>query len=811
MDALVQDLRAAGRSLRARKGFVALAVATLALALGANSSVFAVIHAVLLEQLPYRDPERLVILWNLRADGDREVLSVLNFEDYQAGSRAVERMAAWFDQGVNLTSDGEPERLFAARVSSGYFEVLGTRPALGRTFEPGEYGEGGAHVAVLGDAVWRRRFGADPGVIGRTVRFGDDSYEVVGVMPPAFLFPGPRSDVALPLDLSRELGRARRDNGFLRVVARLGPGVTRARAERELTEIARDLRARYPETNSRQMAVVLPPLADELVGAFRAQLTLLQSAVGLVVLLACLNLAMLLLAASSARSREMAVKTALGAPRARLLRQLFFESLALAIVGGVLGALLGLWWTRALVALSPTQVPRMAGAHFGLSSLAFTFAVASLTAVVFGLGPALSVSASSPQRALGDGRSSAPPRAVGARRALVAVEVALSLTLLAVAGLMVLSFARLLQVDPGFSAGGTVSLRVTLPASRYEKREQLRRFHDELGARFLALPGVRDAGSVQVLPLSGGLSRVDFTVEGSPPAREEDVPSLDYRMVSPGYFRATGIPLLAGRALTQADGSDAPPVALVSRRLAERFFPGRSAVGARLLVGDGGPVPRPVEIVGVVGDVHDAGLDSDPGITLYVPLPQVPEAVMVYARNMFWVLRTSGDPQPLKKPVLAALRSQDGMLPATAVQTLDEALSRSVAPRRFNLLLVELFALAALALSALGVYAVSAQTMALRRRELAIRLALGAAPSGLLRLVVGGALRPVGVGVALGLVGALLAGRSVSGLLYRVHGAHPGVLLGAAAVLGLAALVAVWVPARRAARADPLGALAPDS
>ena len=811
MDGLVQDLKAAGRSLRARKGFVGLAVATLALALGANSSVFAVIHAVLLEQLPYRDPERLAILWNVRADGDNEVLSVLNFEDYQAGTRTLERIAAWFDQGVNLTSDGEPERLFAARVSSGFFEVLGAPAVLGRTLEPAEYAGGGAHVAVLGDALWRRRFGADPAVIGRTIRLGDDSYEVVGVMPPAFFFPGARSDLALPLDLAQEPRRARRDDGFLRVVARRAPGVTRTLAERQMTEIARDLRARYPETNSRQMTVSLPALADELVGAFRAQLALLQGAVGLVVLLACLNLAMLLLAASSARSREMAVKAALGAGRGRLIRQLFLESLALATLGGALGALLGLWGTRVLVALSPTQVPRLAGAHFGGASLAFTFAVASLTAIVFGLGPALTVSSSAPQHALGDGRSSAPPSAVGARRALVAVEVALSLTLLAVAGLMVLSFARLLRVDPGFRPGGTVSLRVTLPATRYAEREQLQRFQEDLHARFLALPGVREAGSVQLLPLSGGLSRVDFTVEGSPPAREEDVPGLDYRMVSPGYHRAAGIPLVAGRELTEADGPDAPPVALVSRRLAERYLPGRSAVGARLLVGDGGTAPRPVEIVGVVGDVRDAGLDAEPGVTLYVPLPQVPKGVMVYARNMFWVVRTSGDPQSLKKPVLAALRAQDGLLPATAVQTLDEALSRSVAPRRFNLLLVELFALAALALSALGVYAVSAQTMALRRRELAIRMALGAAPSGLLRLVLGGALRPVGLGVLLGLGGALLAGRSVAGLLYRVQGTDPGVLLGAAAVLGLAALLAVWLPARRAARADPLAALAPDS
>ena len=365
MDALFQDFKAAARSLRARKGFVALAVGTLALALGANSSVFGVIHAVLLEQLPYRDPERLAILWNVKADGENEVLSIANFEDYQAGARALDRIAAWFEQGVNLTGEGEPERLFAARVSPGFFEVLGARPALGRTFGSADHDGGGAHVAVLGDALWRGRFGGDPAVIGRTLRLGDDSYEVVGVMAPGFFFPGARADLALPLDLATEPRRARRDNGFLRVVARLASGVTRAQAERQMSEIARELRARYPETNSRQMAVSLPPLADELVGAFRSQLRLLQAAVGLVVLIACLNLAMLLLASASGRSREMAVKSALGASRGRLARQLFFESLALAAGGGLLGALVGVLGTRALVALSPAQVPRLGGAHFG--------------------------------------------------------------------------------------------------------------------------------------------------------------------------------------------------------------------------------------------------------------------------------------------------------------------------------------------------------------------------------------------------------------------------------------------------------------
>jgi predicted permease len=810
MDALLQDVKAAFRSLLARRGFAALAVGTLALAVGANASVFGVVHAVLLEQLPYRDPERLAIFWNVRPDRDNEVLSVANFEDYQSEARGVERIAAWYEQGMNLTGEGEPERLIAARVGAGFFELLGAPVAIGRHFGPTDYTGGGAHLVVLGDALWRRRFGADPAVVGRSVRLGDDSYDVVGVMPPSFFFPGARADLAVPLDLAQEPRRAQRDDGFLRAVARLAPGLTRAQAERQMSEVARELRLRYPETNSRQMAVSLPSLADELVGPFRAQLRLLQAAVGLVALIACLNLAMLLLASSSARSREMAVKSALGGTRARLARQLFLESLALAAVGGLLGALLGLGGTRALVALSPTQVPRLSGARFGMASLVFTFSVAAVTALVFGLGPALSVSGSSPQRALGDGRSSAPPSAVGARRALVAAEVALSLALLTVAGLMVLSFARLLRVDPGFRPDGTLSLRVTLPPARYAEREQLERFQDQLRARFLALPGVREAGSVQLLPLSGGMSRVDFTVEGAPPLREEDVPSVDYRMVSPGYFHAAGIPLIAGRQLSADDRSDSREVVVVNRRLAERFFPGRTAVGGRLQVGDSSGRNRTVEIVGVVGDVRDTGLDSEPAVTVYVPLPQVPKQVMVYARNMFWVVRASGDPQLLKRPVLAALGAQDSLLPATAVLTLDELLARSVAPRRFNLLLVELFAAAALLLSGLGVYAVSTQTVALRRRELAIRLALGAAPSGLQRLVIGGSMRPVLLGLLVGLGCALLAGRAISGLLYRVKGTDAGVILGASVVLGLAALVAVWIPARRAARSNPLGALSPE-
>jgi predicted permease len=810
MDSLLQDVKAALRALRTRKGMVALAVATLSLAIGANTSIFGVVHAVLLDQLPYRDPERLVIVWALHVSGEREVLSVATVEDYQAGTRTLERLAAWFEQGLNLTGEGDPERLLASRVGAGFFEVLGAPAALGRTFTPDEYGGGGAHVVVLSDALWRRRFGADPAVVGRQIRLADESYEVVGVMSPRFLFPGARAEMAVPLDLAREPRRAKRDDNFLRAIARLAPGVSRERAERQMSEVARELQARYPESSSRQVGVILPPLADEMVGSFRGQLTLLQAAVGLVLLIACVNLALLLLASASGRAKEMAVKAALGARRGRLARQLFLESLLIALAGGALGALLGSIWMRALVAMSPAQIPRLQQAHFGTVTLLFTFLAAAFTALLFGLGPALSVSQSAPHQVLGDGRSSSPPRALRVRRLLVVAEVALSVALLAVAGLMVRSFRALLDVEPGFRPAGTLSLRIALPPTRYPDRASIRLFQEQLRERLLSIPGVSEAGSVQVLPMSGALSRVDFTIAGQPPPRAEEVPQLDYRMVSPGYFRAAGVPLIAGRDLTSLDGSDAPAVGVVSRRLAERFFPGRSAVGERLLVDDGNPTPRTVEVVGVAGDVHEVGLEVEPGPSLYVPLPQVPERSMVYGRNLFWVVRSRGEPTLLRRSAIQALHAIDSALPASAVLTLDEVLARSVAPRRFNLLLVDLFALAAIVLAGLGVYAVNAQAVAQRRRELAIRLALGAAPRSLLRLVMAAGMSPVLAGIGLGLVGALALGRAVGGLLYHVHPADPLVLGSTSVVLVAVALLAVTLPARRATRADPIGALAPE-
>jgi predicted permease len=500
------------------------------------------------------------------------------------------------------------------------------------------------------------------------------------------------------------------------------------------------------------------------------------------------------------------VKAALGAGRARLARQLFIESMLLALGGGALGALLGAVWMRALVAMSPTQIPRLQQAHFGTVTLLFTFLAAAFTALLFGLGPALSVSQSSPHQVLGDGRSSAPPGTLRVRRLLVVAEVALSVALLAVAGLMVRSFRALLDVEPGFRPAGALSLRIGLPPSRYPDRAGIRRFQEQFRERLLAVPGVSEAGSVQVLPLSGALSRVDFTIAGQPPPRTEEVPQLDYRMVSRA-IRAGHPPVSPGG--TSAHWTAAKPRRwVVSRRLADRSSP----AGARW--GNGswsttGTTPRTVEIVGVAGDVHEVGL-VEPGPSLYVPLAQVPERSMVYGRNLFWVVRSRGEPSLLRRSTMEALHAVDGALPAAAVLT-----STRCWPARWrrgvNLLLVDLSRpwRRCRAGRARGL-AVNAQAVAQRRRELAIRLALGAAPRVAAAAGAEGGDVLVLAGIGLGLVCALVLGRAVGGLLYRVHPADPWVLGVTSVVLAAVALLAVALPARRATKADPIGALAPE-
>ncbi|MFN2550271.1 MAG: ABC transporter permease [Myxococcales bacterium] len=806
MDTVLQDVKAALRSLRARPGFSLAAILTLGLAIGANTAIFSVVEAVLLRQLPYRDPDRVFSVWNLRTDGDREPMSIPDFQDLRAAATQLEGMAAVQFVGVNLTGDGDPERIFAAFTTGGWFETLGVRPALGRFFLPAEIDEG-AHVALLTDALWRRRFGADPRAVGKQLVVGDDSYEIVGVLPRDFLFTSRVAEVAVPLSLKKDPRASRRANAFLRVVARLRHGATAQAAAAELTSTLHELARRFPVDDARKQAVLLVPAAEELVGQYRSMLLLLLSAVALVLLVGCANLVSLMLAQGAARRREFAIRAALGAVRGRLLQQVIVESLTLAIAGGAIGVGLARVLTGVLIALSPQQIPRIAESGVSVPVLLFALAVSIASGVASGILPALQAGGVSPLEGLGDGRASPGPAAARTRRVLVAAEVALSVVLLTLAGLLARSFARLQGVDPGFDAAHVLTARLSLPPSRYKDAAALARFAFDVRERLAALPGVVASGTVHSLPLGGVLSTVDFWVEGRPPPRREEIPQVRYHMASPGLFRALGIPLLSGRDFDDRDTPGAPPVVIVSKRLADQFFPGQSAVGQRLRIDDGAAEPRLVEIAGVAGDVAQDSLEEPRTFHAYVPLAQITAGAVTYARNVFLVMRTSGDPFAAAPSLLREVRAIDSLLPASSVRSMEQAVATVLAPRRFSLVLVQSFGAAALVLAALGVYALTAFAVTQRKRELGIRLALGAAPAALLRATVFQSLRPALAGLCGGVTVALVAARLASGLLYQISPRDPVALAAAVIALGTAATLAAWMPARRVARIDPVEAL----
>lgn len=805
MDGFLQDLRAATRALRARPGLTAVALLTLAIGIGANTAVFSLVHAVLLRALPYAHPAELYAVAVDRTDGAREPLSIADYLDL-AGGGVVASSAAYAEGGVSLAGDGDPERLTWTRAGAGFFHTLGVRPVLGRIFTA-EEAAAGARVVVLTDALWRRRYAGDPRVLGRTLRLGDEPHEVIGVLPADYLGPSSRADLVVPFDLEHDRRRARRDNAFLRVVARV-PDAAPARAG--LAALAARLAAEHPDTNARKRGFALTPLAEELVGRFRGLLGVLLAAVAVVQLVTCANLAGLLLAAAARRRRELGLRVALGASPRRLARQLLLESALLAVAGAALGVLLAGWGVELLAAVTPAQLPRLREARLDGAVLAFTAAVTTATVLLVGLAPARRAARAAPLGIALDDRAGPGPAAARARRVLVAAEVALSVTLLVVAGLLVRSFARLAAVDPGFQPARALTLRLSVPPSRYGDRAAVVRFSSELRARLRALPGVVEAASIHALPLSGVLSTVDFAVDGAPAPARADVPQLHYRMVGPGSFTALGVPLVAGRDFTDGDGPEAPPVVIVNRRLAARHLAGRDPVGARLFLDDGGPAPRRVTVVGVAGDVRDGGLDSDVQPVAYVPLAQVPEPAVTYARNPFWVVRTTGTPAPLARAVVAAVHDVDPMMPASQLRTLEEQVATSLAPRLFNLRLVGAFATLALALAALGIGALTSALVTARRRELGVRLALGATSRALVAFALSDGLRPVVVGLAAGVAAALAAARLARGLLYGVGPGDPGTIALAVALLLGVSVVAAWIPACRAARTDPLTALRSD-
>jgi putative ABC transport system permease protein len=811
MQTLGQDVRQGLRTMAKNPGFTLLAMLTLAIGIGANTAIFSVVNAVLLRALPYPDSGRLVTLLDIndRTGDPQFALCYPDFEDLRAQSRTLESAAVYNDDTATLTGIGEPLHLHNGVVSAALFQVLGVSPTLGRSFLP-EEDNPGTRVTILSDRFWRERFGADPSVIGRSLTLNGHSYTVVGVLPPGFQFPLDSE----PRDLWTTIAVYRvsedgdkpmteqRGAHWLGGVARLKPGVPLTQANAEFAGISAALAKQYPDTN-KHLSLRAQPTLDALVGDARPALWILLGAVGLVLLIACANVANLLLARSTVRQREIAVRAAMGASRARLIRQLLTESVLLALAGAIPGVLLAAWATRVLSTLPSLQIPRLAQAAVDWRALLFTLAASLATAAVFGLVPAIHAARFSLTGALREGSrgSGQSARHARLRSALVVFEVSMALLLLIGSGLLLRSLVSIFRVQPGFDPQGTIAFDLDLPGTRYGKPEQSAQFFRDLLPRLNALPGVVSASAVMPLPFSDNSMGTSFAIEGRPVPKSEQ-PGTQFRSIGLEYFRTMRIPLIAGRTFTAADTRTSAPVVIINQTLARKFFPNENPIGKRIKPGvsdTGDSVMR--EIVGVVGDVRHRRLWRAPDPESYVPYDQVAVG------GMTMVVRAAADPQALMPVIRNEVKRADAELPLYNVRTLEEYVSGSVAQRRFTALLLGIFAGVALLLAAVGLYGVMSYGVAQRTHEIGVRVALGAESGDVLRLVIGQGLRLTLLGVVLGWLGALGVSRFLSGLLYGIAGDDPVTFAGVAAVFVAVALVACYVPARRAMRVDPLVAL----
>jgi putative ABC transport system permease protein len=809
LETLWQDVQYAARMLVKNPGFTSVSVLALALGIGANTAIFSVVNAVLLRPLPFRDPDRLVHVLRTQPPIMRGPISRPDFFEWRAQQKVFQEVAAFYYQTYNLTDLDESKRVGGVRVTGNFFSLFGLAPARGRYFLPAEDEAGGGRVAVVSYGMWQREFGGDPQLVGRELRLNGEPYTVVGVAPPDFNFPE-RVDVWTPAVLAED--KSQRGSNYLKVIARLKDGVTVGQAQAQMNQVASALAAQYPD-NDTNLTVTVSPLLEDQVMNIRPVLLILLGAVGFVLLIACANVANLLLARATARQKEIAVRTALGATRLRLIRQLLTESVLLALLGGCLGALLSTWGVRLLVAAAPATIPRVKEVSVDPRVLGFTLLVSVFTGLVFGLAPALQVSRTNLNEVLKEGTrggATLTRRRASLRQVLAVAEIALSLVLLVSAGLLIESIRRLTEVNPGFDTRNLLTANVSFPRRPERKDEgaeagaarevrESASFLKEVQGRVAALPGVEAVGAINNLPVSGFSSmNGDFQIDGRPKFRPGEAPVAEFRLVTPGYFRAVGLPVLKGRAFNEDEGPGQPLTIMVNETLARRFFPGEEAVGKRLVVLD----EKPHEIVGVVGDARQRGLERPADPEVYFSYEQ-----MGFDKGAVFVVRTSVEPSTLSDGVRRAVRVADRDAPVYSLKTMEQVVADSTAQRRFNTVLMTCFAAVALLMAAIGLYGVISYSVAQRVQEIGIRMALGAQVGSVLRMVLWNGLKLALAGVVLGVLVSFALTRVLAGLLYGVSATDPSVFLAGSAFLVAVALLACYVPARRATKVDPMIAL----
>jgi len=812
IDAAIQDVRFSLRSLRKSPGFSLVAAITLALGIGATVATFSVVNTVLLRPFAFSHPEKLLWIYSQRSDNPRTNFSMPEYCDYRDQATSFEGLAGVASFNPSFADSGPPERVQGVRMSASAFTMLGVRPLLGRTLIAEDDRNGARGVVVISYGLWSRRYARDPDVIGRAVNLNGETREIIGVLPPSFALPNLDTEIVVPLQPDADPRRNVRNSvNFLRMVGRLKPNVTTQQAHAELEAIRQNLQRQYPGVYTGKIGITLVPLTEEIVANIRSVLLTIFCAASAVLLVGCVNLAGISLSRAAARQRELAVRTALGATWGQLTRLLLTESFILALSGGSLGILLEVWGQRTLFRLVPADLPRIESFSIDWTVLLFAGALIFVAALACGLAPAWLLSRSDLRDALVSSSRGSTGGALQSRLRtwLVSGQIALALVLLANAGLLLRSFVRLSSEQPGFDSNNVQTIRFSLPQTGYDDVATIARFYDQLHSRATAINGIKSDALISILPLAPkSISFVHFTRPDRPPARPEDTPSTNYRIVTPDYFRTMGIPLLDGRNLTESDDAEHPPVAIVSATLAKNQFPDRSPISQRILVDDTDGDPRQIEIVGIVGPVKQTNLETPAKADIYLPLRQMPKDGVPWLRNSaYWIVKPSGGTMGIERLLRDTIQNVDPNVAVGAVRPMTESIAAALAARRFSLLLVGSFAAAALFLAAAGLYGVISYGIQQRNREIGVRLALGATRATILGMIFKeGAILLAG-GIIAGFAIALALAKFVASQMYGVNEHDPFSFAVVGLILSAISLVACGIAARRAMNIDPIVAL----